>query len=73
MFSEETLLEQQFNDLILELNQATQNEYFNCQEECNTRTEEYILSTLKTTSGYYHLQYTHNKHLIIRKQFPHHI
>ena len=43
--SEETLLEQQFNELLLELNQDTQDEYFNCQEECNTLTEEYILST----------------------------
>ena len=43
--SEETLLEQQFNYLLLELNQDTQEEYFNCQEECNTLTEEYILST----------------------------
>ena len=34
--SEETLLEQQFNDLLLELNQDTQDEYFNCQEECNS-------------------------------------
>ena len=29
--SEETLLEQQFNDLLLELNQDTQDENFNCQ------------------------------------------
>ena len=43
--SEETLLEQQFNDLILELNEDTQDKYFNCQEEGNTLTEEYILST----------------------------
>ena len=43
--SEETLLEQQFNDLRLELNQDTQDEYFNCQEKCNTLTEEYIFST----------------------------
>ena len=43
--SEEIFLEQQFNDLLLELNQDTQDEYFNCQEECNTLTEEYILST----------------------------
>ena len=43
--SEETLQEQQFNYLILELNQDTHEEYFNCQEECNTLTEEYILST----------------------------
>ena len=43
--SMETLLEQQFNDLLLELNQDTQDEYFNCQEECNTLTEDYILST----------------------------
>ena len=28
--SEETLLEQQFNHLLLELNQDTQDEYFNC-------------------------------------------
>ena len=31
--SEETFLEQHFNDLLLELNQDTQDEYFNCQEE----------------------------------------
>ena len=43
--SEETILEQQFNDLLLELNQDTQEEYFNCQEEHNTLTEEYMLST----------------------------
>ena len=43
--SEETLLEQKFNDLLLEHNQDTQDKCFNCQEECNTLTEEYILST----------------------------
>ena len=43
--SEETFLEQQFNDLLLESNQDTQDGYFNCQERCNTVTEEYILST----------------------------
>ena len=43
--SEETLLEQQINDLLLELNQDNQDEYFNCQEEFNTLTEEHILST----------------------------
>ena len=43
--SEETLLEQQLNDLLLELNQGTQDEYFPCKEECNTLTEENILST----------------------------
>ena len=43
--SEEKLLEQQFNDLLLELNQDNQDEYVNCQEEFNTLTEEYILST----------------------------
>ena len=43
--SEETLLEQHFNDLLLELNQDTQNECFKCQEESNTLTEEYIFST----------------------------
>ena len=31
--SEETLLEQQFNDLLLELNQDNQDEYFKSQEE----------------------------------------
>ena len=30
---EETLLEQQFNDLLLELNQDNQDEYFKSQEE----------------------------------------
>ena len=43
--SEEKLLGQQFNDCLCELNQDTQDEYFNCQEECITLTEEYILST----------------------------
>ena len=43
--SEETLLEQLFNDLLLELNEDTQDEYFNCHEECNNLTEKYILST----------------------------
>ena len=43
--SEEIHLEQQFTYLLLELNQDTQDEYFNCQEECNTVTEECILST----------------------------
>ena len=48
--SEEHLLEQQFNDLLLELNQDTQEEYFICQEECNTRREESMLSkSYKTT------------------------
>ena len=32
-------------DLLLELNRDTQDEYINCQEECNTLTEEYFLST----------------------------
>ena len=44
-FTEETLLEQQFNDLLLSLNQEIQGDYFNSQEECNTLTDEYILST----------------------------
>ena len=43
--SEETLLEQQFNYLLLKLNQDTQDEYFSCQEKCNTLTEDYILFT----------------------------
>ena len=38
--SEEQHLEQQFNDLLLELNQDAQDNYFNCQEECYTLTEE---------------------------------
>ena len=42
---EEKLLEQQFNDLLIELNPNDQYEYFNCQEKFNTLTEEYILST----------------------------
>ena len=37
--SEEKLLEQQFNDLLLELNQDAQDKYFNCREECNTLTK----------------------------------
>ena len=43
--SEEHILEQQFNVLLLILNRDTQDEYSNCQEKCNTLTEEYILST----------------------------
>ena len=43
--SEEHLLEQQFNALLLEINQETQDKNFNCQEECNTLTEEYFLTT----------------------------
>ena len=43
--SEETLLEQHINHLLLELNQDTQDENLNCQEECNTLTEDNILST----------------------------
>ena len=43
--SEEKLLEQQLNDSLLELNQDTQHKYFNCQDECNTLTEEKILPT----------------------------
>ena len=42
--SEEILLEQQFNDLLLELNHNNQNDYFTCQKEFNTLTKEYILS-----------------------------
>ena len=38
--SEETRFEQQFNELLLALNQDKQDEYFNCQEEYNTITEE---------------------------------
>ena len=52
--SEETLLEQQFNDLLLELNQETPDENFNCQEECNTFTTKNTFSQLlvKVISGY---------------------
>ena len=45
-FSEEQLLDQQFNDLFLELNQDTQDKYFNCQEKFKTFAEECILTTL---------------------------
>ena len=38
----------------MELNQDTLNEYFNCQEECNTLTEEYILSTSCKTNIWEH-------------------
>ena len=43
--SEETLLEKQCNELLLELNQDIQDEYFNWRDECITLTEEYILLT----------------------------
>ena len=42
--SEEQFLQQQINELLLELYQDTQGEHFNCQEECNTLTEEFIFS-----------------------------
>ena len=32
--------EQHFKDLLLELNQDTQDGHFNCQEECNILKEE---------------------------------
>ena len=38
--SQEQILEQQLNDLLLDLNQDTQDALFNCQEEYNTLTEE---------------------------------
>ena len=44
--SEKQLLEQQFNDLLLDLNQYAQDEYFICQEECKISTEEYFLRFL---------------------------
>ena len=43
--SEEILLKPQFKDLLLELNQDTQDEYFNRKEEVNTLIEEYIFFT----------------------------
>ena len=43
--SEERLLERQYNDLLSELNQNTQDKYFKCQMECNTHTGGYIFST----------------------------
>ena len=38
-------VEHQFNELLLELNNDTQDECFNSQEDCNTLTEEYLLSS----------------------------
>ena len=38
-------MEQQFKDLLLELNHDTQDKSFNCQEEGKTLTEEYVLSS----------------------------
>ena len=43
--SEKQLLEHHFINLLLELNQDTQDNCFDCQEEANILTEEYILST----------------------------
>ena len=51
--SEEQILEQQFNYLLLELNQDTEDKNFNCQEECDTLTEEYIPSTSCESSLFY--------------------
>ena len=71
--SEETLLEQQFNDLLLELNQDTSDEYFNSKEKCNTLTEEYILSTsCKSNICVLPLtMYTHRKRQILKEQSLH--
>ena len=38
-------MEQQFYDLLIELNQDTHNECFNSLDDCNTLTEKYICST----------------------------
>ena len=43
--SGETILEQIFNYILLELNQDTQDKNFNCKEECKTLTEGCILCT----------------------------
>ena len=55
------MLGNQFKDLLMELNQDTQDEHFNCQEECSTLEEEYNHSnSYKATFRYYPLLYTHN-------------
>ena len=43
--SEEKLLEQQFNNLLLKLNRDPQHEYFNCREGFSTLPIECTLST----------------------------
>ena len=72
--SEETLLEQQFNDLLLKLTQDTQDEYFNCQVECKTLTEEDILSTsCKNNIWVLPLTIYTQQTPDHKKQFPHRI
>ena len=52
---EETLLVQQFNDLLLELNQDTQDKYFNCQKNVILSQKNTTFSDhLKVISVFYH-------------------
>ena len=70
--SEEKLPEQQFNDLLIEITQDTQDEYFNCQEEGNTLTEEYTLCT-SCNSNFWVLPltiYTHQTPDYTKTVFP---
>ena len=71
--SEETLLKQQFNELLLELNPDTQDEYYNFQEVCNTQKSTFFLPPVKTIYGYFYSQYIHNKQPITRTQSLLHI
>ena len=72
--SQEQFLEQQFKDLLLELKQDTQDEYFRRQEEKNTHTKEYIHSTMcKANIWCNHLQSLHNRPPDTRThKFSHH-
>ena len=71
--SEETLLEQQFNGLLLELNQDTQEEYFNARKNVTlSQKNTFFLPPIKVVSGCYHLQCTHHNRQILEEQ-SHHI
>ena len=69
--SEEQLLEQQFNDLLFELQQNTPDEDFSSQGECNIITQEKNFPhRVKIIFGYYQLQFSDNRHPIIREWSP---
>ena len=52
----------------MELNQDTRDQYFNCQEECNTLTEVYILSTAAKSNILVLPQTMHTKQTLDHKK-----
>ena len=55
--SEKQILEQQFNDLLTEWNQDTQDEYINSKKNATlSQNIAFFLHHVKITFGYYHWQ-----------------